>query len=317
MKPSLFISNFNFMNKPILIIALTLVLVLSANIWAYRGGASGKFISSIPSKLIDGYTDKMADPYDMWFLGNSTLDNGIIMDTVKRLTNSRILKTPMGSGTAYAMSLLAIKGIKTTKHLPKQIFLFVTKDDFNANGLRAETSKRYYQAMNGSVWKEDFLGTIPLYSYRLGIKNEIQKAIIGDLGKNKKTDKKKASLKSVKTVVIDDKEDSHLNNLGKNYTLNVAGLKELAAVCKAKGIKVSLIWPPVTLSVVHWQDNYFPKQNYESIIESIRKECVMNGISFMDFTTAVPSTTQYFRDEYHLNKTGARLFSAMLAPKLN
>lgn len=305
------------MNKNIVYTLTTTVLfILLANLWAYREAKRMHLLSSIPTGLIDGYIANMKKDYDIWLVGNSTLANGVNTDQVEKGTGLKVLKTPMGSATGEAMCLLAIEGIKSIKKMPADLFLFVTKDDFNLKGLRGETSKNYIKSMEGKALKEQILSAIPLYSYRISLKQKYGKILREFFVSGKKKEKtgklSQSDTLKMKEELINETHSAHLINLGKNFTLNLKGFKQLAQLCNEKNIRLHVIFPPVTRSVPNWQNFYYPAQNYTMVMNTIKTELKNDNIPYIDYLDSVPSTTRYFKDEYHLNKNGANMFTKML-----
>ncbi len=107
------------MNKSnkLLVLATVILLIVVANVLVYKRAKKVDYISSIPIALIDGYLETMSRPADMWLLGNSTLDNGVLVNVLEKNTGKKIIKTPIGSGTIEAQSMLALKALKENKNL--------------------------------------------------------------------------------------------------------------------------------------------------------------------------------------------------------
>lgn len=248
-------------------------------------------------KLISGNKD------DIWLLGNSTLGYGVDEKLLAQKTGAHFLKLPHGSATVGASArilnyYLSLDSAKA--HPPREVVVFVTKDDLNLNGYRAEVSAEYEDLTHEPMRKpQEFL---MLWQARTHIAERIDAILHGT------KEKKEAPFNG---VIFDD--DEMYTRLIKNYQMDQAAIGNIARAAHLHGVeKVALILVPCTDVYVRFHDRHFPGESYADLRAKIAAECNQAGIKFYDFGD--PSTAYAdFQDGYHLNGDGAKRFTAKLA----
>lgn len=291
--------------------ALAIFLVSIANVWAYFAEKNGILYTSVPSQLIENALDELSNNNGIWLLGNSTLaagfDENVLNETQKR--NSAIIK--LGSATLDTTVHLSEIALQADSAKPDKIIIFFTKDDLNQNGSRANASKSYHQAMNGAGVYEHFASLIPVYSTRFAITDKLRNAIASIVaGRKAEAESSISTRKQSRYRDLSKKVDStYLLNLGKDYTPIDIDFSRLGQLAKTHETKVYLVAPPVCSAVADWQKRYAPQYSWQSIVSKVTVDASNYGIRVLNYTDLLESTTEYFKDVYHLNSRGSRAFT--------
>ena len=310
--------NLNFRVPAGAIFALTIVVAI--NVWAYIGEKEGSLYSSIPRQMIDNSITELTSNKHIWWLGNSTLAAGLDKATLgnKKLDDSAIIE--LGSATLATTLRLTEIALQKSTSKPDSIILFFTKDDLNRFGARAKASKSYFQAMDNPDMYEYFSTLFPVYSTRYAIVKKIKDTIVtSSLGPRKagaaevhsnKPEKKKYKDLSVLT------DSTYLLNLGRNFELETIDFTALGNMAEQYGTEIYLIAPPVTKAVAKWQKKYAPEYSWEKLIKAITDNASSAGLKVLDYSSLLDSSSEFFKDTYHLNHNGATRFTNLLANDL-
>ena len=312
---------------------LATVIVIAASLFVQYLGDRNKMLPSNPKGLIAKYLADLHGDYDLWLLGNSTLANGVDEELLGTLTGKTLIKLPMGSATLNAQVQLAWKALAHAEHRPRTIICLISKDDVNANGHRARISADYIGAMSRPAKLYDRVTHIlPIHAYRYSIR-DLPKGLMRTVYRTaKRRFPKEGSPAPVVSTQNDDGGDKlyrdlssdfdseYLSALGQDYALDSEGLKQLtdlASQCNRSAVALAIVHPPVTGAILRWQDKYAPQLPWSGVQERIADEANRAGVVVMDFTNALPSTEEFFKDVYHLNARGREKFTTLLAARLN
>ena len=191
---------------------------------------------------------------------------------------------------------------------PEHIVIFMTKDDVNANGLFADTSKRYLDFMTwkqyvhwnysrlrttrGSIYQK----TMAVWS-RLFVRPEFR---ADWLTKNH----------FLRLPFIDQKKITM--DVMKDYYFEDRGFSLVADVCSRNGVQlVSVVLLPIKNTYAQWHDRLYPQLPYKTIRKKIALLCAQHDIRFIDLSEPLPA--QYFADYFHVNSTGSDYIVSQLA----
>ena len=122
-----------------------LALFAGAELVVRRAVASHRLhVDASARQLIEDHRKAVAhNTASVWLLGNSTLGYGVDEKLLARGTRSVLLKLPHGSATVMASAKLLEYYLGAANHPPKQVVVFLTKDDLNLHGYRAVVSSEY------------------------------------------------------------------------------------------------------------------------------------------------------------------------------
>ena len=114
-----------------------------------------------------------------------------------------------------------------------------------------------------------------------------------------------------------DYNTTYLHNLGRNYHTLPSDFTELARIAHGKGTELLLVAPPVTATILRWQEQYAPDYDWNNVFSDVSDRTVRQGILTNNYTGLHKSTTRYFKDVYHLNSKGAVEFTNRLLADLD
>ncbi len=297
---------------------LAIILVVIANVWAYHAEKNGELYTSIPRQMIDNSIEKLKNNSTIWFLGNSTLaagfDKNMLPDGIKN--SSAIIK--LGSATLETTVHLSEIALQNNGKKPEKILLFFTKDDLNQNGARAQASKAYHQAINSPSLYEKIASMVPVYSTRYAITDKLRNSLASiALVKKTKASNKKHRKDNLYKDLSKQIDTTYLLNLGRDYKPAYIDFSRIGKFAKNNNITIYLVAPPVTASISRWQAKYAPDYPWKSIMKNITHNAKNAGITVLDYTNTLKSTTEYFKDAYHLNSKGSKIFTEHLLSDIN
>lgn len=247
----------------------------------------------------------------VWFIGNSTLEFGIDVERLNKKLNISGIKLCHGGATVGGSGAMLDLYLHSVSFKPDYVILVITKDDLNPNGLNADTSKRYLQAM---TWRKYLLLH---YSYLRSIRGSIYRKIasLWSLLFIKQQDLVSWREKYVMLRVSIDPEKIMQRQM-QNYTIDNAGLPFFSDVCTQHGLKhISIILLPISEEYRMRHDRQFPHAPYEKIRDSIDRICKMKGFTCIDLGDPLPKDS--FTDFFHLDGKGCEYISSVLSKELS
>jgi hypothetical protein len=244
---------------------------------------------------------------DIWLLGNSTLGFGVDQKLLAQRTGANLLKLPHGSATVGATARLLDFYLGMAPHAPREVVVFVTKDDLNLNGFRASASVEYETLTKRAMRKPQEFSM--LWQARDHITTRVEEEFYRVVHHGKKMPVKKETPFDGKI----DPGDEMYTRLIQNYAMDQDAIPAIAETAHRHGVaNVALVLVPCTDVYVRFHDRQYPKQSYAKLRADIAAECTASGIKFYDFGD--PSTNYAeFQDGYHLNNKGATRFTEKLA----
>lgn len=294
-------------------LALALAIVLAANVWAYFELQAGRLYTSVPRQMIANAVSDLVREDGVWWLGNSTLAAGVDAERITRASRTTHTVVPLGSATTDISIALAALALGQSEQPPQRIVVFVTKDDLNAEGSRAEVSRKYLQAMTKPGLYDWVAAALPIYSTRYAITDRIREQIIDStLGKNSSASPTEPAASTIKRryrELANEIESTMLYNLGRDYSPISMDFGPLTQLAQQTETDIWLVSPPVTASVASWQEKYAEEWPWQRIVDILQAQSREADFRFLNYTELLPSTSEFFKDVYHLNAKGKQAFT--------
>lgn len=248
----------------------------------------------------------------VWLLGNSTLGYGVDADLLERQAGVTIAKLPHGSATLPATAQLLAYYLRAAAAPPRQVVIFVSKDDLNRKGYRAEVSSEYAQ-LCGDPWRMP-QEHLMLWRARGAILRRMQAFAARLLPGGRRNAATNAPETPCFSGVIRDDDEMYLR-LIHDFELDTSGIGQIAAVARHGGVaEVSVVLMPCTDAYAAFHDRHVPAEPYAKIRQALAAACLAVHARFFDFGD--PSTRYGdFDDGYHLNAVGAAHFTPMLVER--
>jgi len=320
------------------ICALAICLVVEVSLRGLWMGGALKENRSLSKHVRQQMTAlKQARPDAVWLLGNSTLDYGIDERLFASLQGAPAIKLTHGSASLRGSAQLLEFYLRHAPRKPARVIVTLTKDDLNANGYRAEQSKRYQEM--------DLLDDVPtaellairatrddIKAHAARLTNEIARLIkhrrsgdatvesggrpTGDsaaAANDNDTDDQPADL------VYDGKPippgDAWHRELLKNFTIDQKAFQVLADVCRRYDLPPpTVVMLPVTDKYIEFHQLYCPNISYEQIRAEVARLCQANGLQLVDLGSLVGKKDYaLYRDYYHVNRAGRPWLTRLVA----
>lgn len=244
-----------------------------------------------------------------WLLGNSVLAYGVDAPRLARGSGAGCAALPFGGATFAGETAMGEHFLRRAPAEPEEIVFCVTKDDFNANGERAETSGRY---LAYDTWRGLTLNRLlRLASARNTLMNTAKRLLFG----RDAASARNPSEPSFGGVIPPEKLDL-MTRLMQDYAFDGTAFDRLAADAAANGFRVRVVLVPVSRAYLDFHDRARPDLPVDAISERIARECAARGFAFHDFSRAFPDDDACFMDPYHLTEAGRNRFTDLLARTL-
>jgi hypothetical protein len=294
------------------------------NLLVSQLGKKGILIPGLPTEIVNNHVQSASGPNDAWLIGNSILDAAILDAEFKRRSGLQVAKMELGSMTFTAQVALAKYCFENTEARPKGVLFFVSKDDFNLNGMRNRTSQNYLRVLGEPTLADQLTPYLPLALYSASIRKEARRSLgrarllLRDRVKSpvpSPAPKPDAPVAKKDELSYENALSSgHLAELGQNFELDRKGLEDLAQLVSGfPEIRFIVVFPPVTDGPEAWQDHYYPDKPWPSLKKEIVETLRKSRIETADFSEALPSSKKYFKDFYHLNPLGGEKFTETFA----
>ena len=101
--------------------------------------------------------------------------------------------------------------------------------------------------------------------------------------------------------------DTLKNDVSMTDKNKVAALKNIAAICQQRGIDLIFVYSPIWYII--------PESHYDNLISEICSQYKVTWLNLSNDSTFMRNS-KYFSDKSHLNDTGARVFSAIVAGEI-
>jgi len=246
----------------------------------------------------------------VWLIGNSTLEF-IKTDDLNEVLGAPYIKITHGGATLNGSAAMLDYYLNNAPAKPDHVFIFITKDDLNANGMNAATSKRYLQLMTWQKyarWNYSRLRSVrgDIYQKILNIWLRLFVPFEDRAAWNQK-------YRTFRTPEMNPK--SITRSMMQDYQFDDRGFALLADVRQRHSVKhVSVILLPISRSYVQWHNRVYPHLPYDSIRHTIALQCSQHNLNFIDLGDPLPD--RYFNDYFHVNSTGSDYMRRLLANAL-
>lgn len=244
---------------------------------------------------------------DLWFLGNSTLAYGLEMPLDGPCEGVHAAKLTHGSATLAASTRMLRHYVEQGAGPPSAVLVFLTKDDLNTNGYRAEKSRRYEAIGNGPSLDLDDVIMLSAIRSRLA---ELPKVVYARarraiLGASAESHPKPQHFEGRPI----DPGDGWYGALARDFSVEWSDFAALGETCRDLGIPVAgVVWMPTTIPYREFHDALDVPVGFASLRTLAREACSRSGLLFVE--VAVPEDAYHlFRDAYHLNDRGREYFT--------
>ncbi|MBB6441777.1 SGNH/GDSL hydrolase family protein [Phycisphaera mikurensis] len=265
------------------------------------------FDGLVNSRLAEMEGRDFADAF--WLLGNSTLAEGLDAGEVARELGAPAWPLPHGSASlAGSMSLLRMYLDRLDS--PLRVVIFVTVDDLNLHGLRAERSQKYLNYQPSRVpWVREnvrLVGNGPRVRQFLSgfAKSMLRGRFSLDFVVRKGTG-------TYDGRPIRDNDGNH-DRLFRDFEPDLDSISALRRLSADAGLPPPvLVLMPVTDEHIRFRERFRPGWSYDAFRADLRRACVASGVVFVDVGEPLDRHA-WFRDTYHLNDEG----KARMSPEI-
>ncbi len=311
MKPRLSIFSFSTIRLPFrltrtLLLCVTLVVAAeaAARIMVYTGMV--KETPSAKKMIRDNVSTLRSRKPATWLIGNSTLEFGINHVQIEKHSQSGSIKLCHGSATVSGSSAMLSFYLQSVSYTPKNVILFITKDDINQNGLGAHISTLYHEYAS---WRKHF----KIYSYLRAVRFNLYRKY-KHMWARLMIDKQNRSQWLQEHPVINYNIDSKkiTKDMMKNYEIDSSSISYFSKICKDNGIEnILLVLLPISEEYIAWHNKTYPSLKYQHISLYISRQCKKAHIHFIDLGSP-PANDDFFNDYFHLNEKGAEKITKKL-----
>lgn len=269
--------------------------------------------------LVDGQRARLeAEKPALWMLGNSTLGHGVDEDAFRRASGRSAIKLNHGSATVRGSAAMLAYYLERCGARPERVLVMLTKDDLNANGVRAQASRTYVDY--GDTAPAPAQVPLRLWAARSRIRTRL--AILSmNLFRAAWPDRAGAPFADGVVTMSGKRltdapippDDPWFHALARDFTPDYDALAELAKVCRRHGIDdVEVVLLPITPAALAWHDRAVPALPFARLRRDLARACAANRLAFLDLGDP-PADLAHFRDYVHLGDLGRRALTARLA----
>ena len=132
-------------------VILCLCLVFTAEMAARMMVRTGRLEQdkSLQKLLADNVSYLQQNRPPLWLVGNSVLEFGIDQKQLSKDLGLAAISLCHGGATVRGSAAMLDFYLKEVSYKPEYVMLVVSKDDFNPNGLGAQTSETYLDSCPG------------------------------------------------------------------------------------------------------------------------------------------------------------------------
>jgi hypothetical protein len=248
----------------------------------------------------------------LWLVGNSVLEFGIDQKQLSKDLGLATISLCHGGATVRGSAAMLDFYLKEASYKPEYVILVVSKDDFNPNGLGAQTSETYLRFMH---WWGKYNKN---YSWLRSVRGSLYDKILTLWSR---VFVKKEDLPSWReryqtiNINVDPQEITRASI--KNYMFDAEGLTFYSEICRRHVLKnTGIVLLPITEDYSNWHDREFPALPYQMIRSKLSEMCRKLGITLIDLGEPLANRA-LFRDLFHLSPQGSQYITGILSPKLS
>lgn len=255
----------------------------------------------------------------VWLLGNSVLAYGVDAEALSASTGQSCLALPFGNATLagdvamashFADHLSHAHAKGTSRLLPRNIVVCITKDDVNPNGLRAWLSKKYMswdslsaRLQPGRMFK--------IFASRQTIMNTVKSALLG-----RDTAAPKSPSEPAFGGVVTDEKRSYMRQYMQDYDIDVGMFDNLAEFAARHNCRIHVVHVPVTTLFMEFHDAARPDFPFAAAVSRIAELCAERDFTFIDSSRMMPDDYSLYADPDHLTAEGRTIFTRRLTEAL-
>lgn len=265
-----------------------------------------------PAKLVAQRIQSVRNGADVWVCGNSLVEHSFDAELARTLDSQRYATVILGSATLEATAMVIGRALDESQTKPRNVVVVISKDDFNRNGTRGESSAQYLQAFQPPSLRTRISSWIPIHELRSSIQLRIRKTLTSLIKGDPRSEAKAlppeafAALQSGKddpVWIAKQITESYLANQGRDFIFNDSGVSNLVATCRKHAVPLTIVLPPVSKAVAEWHDTRFPNQRWETLRKQVLTGFQQPGVRVLDWESALPSNPKVFVDPYHVHLT--------------
>lgn len=289
-------------------VAAALLLVAAVEAGARWLGPHLRMEESIAS--FDLWVDHLdrtlqASSADVWFVGNSTLHFGVDAAQVSQLAGCSIGKLTFGSGTLAGQVAMTEHFLRRIRPGPRQVVFFLTQDDLNGAGLRADVSRTY---LAYDTWRGFDLGRL----FRMDDVRKMLGRRAGEWLARRRSGAAGAQKESTFDGRLTPAAEDYLAQLARGYVFDDSAFAELQRLSRQYGFRAILCWMPVTDVYLRFHDQQGFALSAADVARRVADLCARHEFEFWDCAGLAPERYDLFSDAYHMNVRGRAEFSAHL-----
>ncbi len=245
-------------------------------------------------------------PADVWFVGNSTLHFGVDAAQVSRAAGCSIGKLTFGSGTLAGQVAMTEHFLRRIRPGPRRVVFFLTQDDLNGAGLRADVSRTY---LAYDTWRGFDLGRL----FRMDDVRKMLGRRAGEWLVRRRNGAAAAEKESTFDGQLTPAAEGYLAQLARGYVFDDSAFAELQRLSQTHGFQVCLCWMPVTDVYLRFHDRQGFALSAAEVVRKVADLCATHGFEFLDCSGMASERYELFSDAYHLNSRGRGQFSPQVA----
>jgi len=254
-----------------------------------------------------------ATPQDIWLIGNSTLAAGLDEPAFEAATGLSTAKMPHGSCSLAGYAAL-VDYYLDRGPAPKRLVIFITKDDLNLRGLRADSTEQYTRYVEQSPLRPSHW--MMLYYDRL----ELKQAAVDQIDACYSAVRGQPTARSQRFQVegLDRKmyqpgqdlyQVYNLREAARDWELDRDSVRAILDSAERHGVEQTcFVLLPCTDELAQLHDQLNPEMRYEQVRREARQMCEQAGVPYLDLAVATGRHDLFF-DAFHFNVWGQRVLT--------
>lgn len=257
-----------------------------------------------------GYELKTVRPA-RWLCGNSVLAYGVDTDRLAAATGGTpSIALPFGGATFAGDVAMLSYFLRRAPQPPREVVFILTKDDLNAAGERAYTSRKYLEY---DTWRGITLDRVlRLACSRSTIANTVKSKLLG-----RDTAAARNPSEAAFDGVVTPEKAEYMCNLAKDYTFDDGTFNDLCLLANRYGFSVVIVMAPVSRAYLDFHATACPDApSVADLHARIADNAAGMGFRFLDLSESAPDDYSNYADPYHLTALGRDRFTDALAREL-
>lgn len=258
-----------------------------------------------------------AAEYDVWFIGNSTLNAGLDEAVFEEQVGLSAAKMPHGSCSMSGYAELVGYYLRRGP-APDHLVIYVTKDDLNLGGLRAEQTQKYKDYVNETALRPSHW--MVLHYDR----QELRQAAVdrGDGLYSALRGQAPASEQRFQVEGLDEQtyepsqdlyEVYNLREAARDWAMDRESVRRIVETAQRYRVQqTSFVLLPCTDDLAALHDRMVPGMPYEQVRLAFRQACKEAGVPCLDLAVA-SDRHDLFYDAFHMNQRGKQVVTQLVS----